>query len=248
MARVPQVATLIEEGWSPKEIQLDFRVTFATVTQYIYRAINEGLLTREDVVSSVPPEAREIVEKARKVAGSNNKSIIYQIIALSEIQVDADTIDLLLAMTHPSIPMEDMYTFVSNIELTFHLGIKSIMIAVYGPENWWVDGIPKQIRKECSAQWQDDDQLAPEAYCYTNLIHMRDILDKKWKICEDFLPQEFTGNKQETLSKFLRLNHIRNSVMHPVKRIPLTFADLEFVKTFSQSIQFKKWRNFPHLG
>ena len=77
---------------------------------------------------------------------------------------------------------------------------------------------------------EKDPEPADEPYCYTHVISLREILDKRWSVLSKYMPAELLNKKKELLEKLLKLNRIRNSVMHPVRKSVVTEEDFEFVR------------------
>ena len=96
-------------------------------------------------------------------------------------------------------------------------------------EKFWRKGIPAPVRKRCQERREEDDE--PSApFRYTTLIDLAEIIDKKWSLFQPVLPKHYMSNKQLLSSDFTRLNRIRNTVMHPVKRREWSEDDFEFTK------------------
>lgn len=73
-------------------------------------------------------------------------------------------------------------------------------------------------------------------YCYTDLLDLKTILDRKWNILCQHLPKEV--NKQGLLKDMDHLNQIRRIDMHPVRgRIPPQ-ADFEFLHGLKERLSF----------
>jgi hypothetical protein len=58
----------------------------------------------------------------------------------------------------------------------------------------------------------------------------------------NYLPKGAADDKSRFLDKIIKLNHIRNGVMHPVKNIEFTEKDFKFVQDFAMMIQQDNWR------
>jgi hypothetical protein len=138
----------------------------------------------------------------------------------------------------------DMYELISDIELFLHKIIINSLRNEYGSgeKGWWRKGVPTKIRSQCAMAYEEDDEPADEPFCYANFIHLQKIIDKNWMLFSTILPKQVIINKNAFLKKFIRLNKIRNKVMHPIKSLPLTEDDFEFVKEFHRSIAREKWQ------
>jgi hypothetical protein len=115
--------------------------------------------------------------------------------------------------------------------------VKQAFIAEFGEEQWWRSGVPDSIRAECAALLEKDPEPAEEPYCYTHMINMREILDKRWPILSKYMPKDLLNKKKDILERLLRLNRIRNSVMHPVRNSLLGEEEFEFVRALDRELR-----------
>lgn len=132
-----------------------------------------------------------------------------------------------------------LYKLVAPSEESLHLFIRQKLKRHFGEDEteWWAKGIPLSIRQKC-AQRREDDPRRRRLYDYTDLIDLKDIIDKNWKLFEENFQQikEQVGSKKEFLDGLDRLNEIRKLVMHPVRSAP-TEDDHNFGHKMHQLIQ-----------
>ena len=117
-----------------------------------------------------------------------------------------------------------------------HARIRTELERGYGPQDWWRKGIPEGVRKDCVLAKEADPEPQADPYYYTPFIHLRDIFDKQWGIFCKLLPKGLAGDKPKFLSELLRLNAVRNKIMHPVRGYRPTKCDFDFVKDFAARI------------
>jgi len=85
-------------------------------------------------------------------------------------------------------------------------------------EDWWTNGIPLPIRNKCAQRREEEGNKIPKV-AYLDLLDVREILEKNWRLFEKKLAAVgWGGGKKSPLSWFDELNDIRRSVMHPVRR------------------------------
>jgi hypothetical protein len=132
------------------------------------------------------------------------------------------------------VVLGDMYELVRSVEVRLHDFIRQAFVAEFGEEQWWRGGVPDNIRAECAALLEKDPEPAEEPYRYTHLINLREILDKRWSILGKYLPKSLLNQKKDLLERLLRLNRIRNAVMHPVRNTVISEDDFEFVRDFEK--------------
>ncbi|MEK7281121.1 MAG: tetratricopeptide repeat protein, partial [Chloroflexota bacterium] len=133
----------------------------------------------------------------------------------------------------------ELYRLVTATEERLHLFIRQRLQQAFGEEEsgWWSQGIPLAIRQKC-AQRREEDPRRRDYYNYTDLIDLKDIVDKNWKPFElDF--QRVKGqikSKREFLDNLVKLNEIRKIVMHPVRGAP-TEDDFELARKMREVIE-----------
>ena len=133
----------------------------------------------------------------------------------------------------------DIYVFISDIELGLHQFVRNILIQSFGPEEsqWWRKGIPAAVRKTCAQSREDDPDPVTDPYCYTTFIHLSDIIDANWSIFRPVFPEKIIRDRKQLLAKLRDLNHLRNAVMHPVKRKPWRPVELTAIKVLHDLLQ-----------
>jgi len=131
------------------------------------------------------------------------------------------------------------YKYVQRIETSLHAYVKQALQTSFGEEEkgWWVQGVPPQIRTDC-AQKREEDPLREELYIYINLIDLRTIIDKNWKIFVPSFQQvhDSLNSKKEFLARIVTTNEIRNRVMHTIRMV-VTEEEILFLEQFSEIIK-----------
>jgi len=196
---------------------------------YLHTKIGQGELRRSDVAFSLDPQVRQVVEELLAAQAPMSVGRVNRELGRKGISCNRFDLRVYLEFRRSGVVLGDMYEIVRNIEVRLHRFIKRIFIAEYGEENWWRGGVPEKIRADCAALLEKDPEPAPEPYCYTHLIALREILDRGWPVLSKHLPSAVSSNKKELLDRLLRLNRIRNAVMHPVRGENLTEEEFEFV-------------------
>jgi tetratricopeptide (TPR) repeat protein len=136
-------------------------------------------------------------------------------------------------------PQLEAYESVAFIEERLHHFIRRRLGDAFGKEEnqWWGQGVPLTIRQKCAQRREEDPRRKP-VYNYTDLIDLKEILDKNWKLFEtDF--ERVKGKamgKKGFLDNLIRLNEVRKTVMHPV-RSPVTEEDLQFGQSMRDMIE-----------
>jgi predicted transcriptional regulator len=230
MARKDQAAELLREGLPPSQIAHEMGTSTAAVMQYLCLKIGEGQLRRSDIAFSLPAEQRNAIEEAIEKSGSTTPSVIARELRKSGIQANRLDLGIYIHYRHARVVLGDMYELVRTVEVRLHRFIREAFIAEFGDEQWWRSGVPDNIRAECAALLEKDPEPAEEPYCYTHLVSLREILDKRWSVLGKYLPKALLNQKKDILERLLKLNRIRNSVMHPVRNAVLTEEDFQFVR------------------
>ena len=208
----------------------------AAVMQYLALKIGEGDLRRSDIAFSLPHELRMIIEEAIEQTKSLQPSAINRQLRKHGVSANRLDIGIYIQYRRARVVLGDMYELLRNVEVRLHTFIKQAFIFEYGEEQWWRSGVPDTIRAECAALLEKDPDPAEEPYCYTHVISLREILDKRWPVLSKYMPNHLLNSKKDLLERLRRLNRIRNSVMHPVRNSVLTEDDFEFVRDLDRDL------------
>lgn len=238
MARKHEAVGLLHEGNPPSAIAKRMGVSVSTVMGYLYNQVGEGRIHRSDIVFSIDQNTRDLIERAICELNTTENEVLVS--HLPSGYIDRDDLRVYLELRDARVALGDMYELIREIEVTLHRVIKDVLSETFGPD-WWRKGVPEGIRAECAASRERDADPAEEPYCYTTLIHLKDILDKRWSVFSKVLPPKVSTNRNELLSRLTELNRIRNSVMHPVKASPPTEVDFGFVRDLSSYLRLKEW-------
>lgn len=236
MPRKDQAADLLREGLPPSEIARRVGTTPAMIMQYLCLKIGEGELRRSDIAFSLPRETRTAIEQAIESTGSTSVPAIARELRARGLSADRVDIGVYLHYRRARVVLGDMYELVRSLEVRLHTFIKQAFLAEFGEEQWWRGGVPDNIRAECAALLEKDPEPAEEPYRYTHLINLREILDKRWPVLSKYMPKALLNEKKDLLERLLRLNRIRNAVMHPVRNTVISEDDFEFVRDFERQL------------
>jgi predicted transcriptional regulator len=234
--RKDQAAELLRQGLPPSEIARQMGTSTAAVMQYLALKIGEGDLRRSDIAFSLPHELRIVIEDAIEQTKSLHPSVITRHLRKHGVTANRLDIGVYIQYRRARVVLGDMYELLRNVEVRLHTFIKQAFILEYGEEQWWRSGVPDTIRAECAALLEKDPDPADEPYCYTHVISLREILDKRWPVLSKYMPPHLLNSKKDLLERLRRLNRIRNSVMHPVRNSVLTEDDFEFVHTLNRDL------------
>ncbi len=247
MARKHEAVKWLTKGHSPSKIARQMGVSVSTVMGYLYNQVGEGKIRRSDIVFSINERIRQAVETVVATWSTRNTSAILRKVAkiLADPRNLGDNLNdarVYLRLRDARIALGDMYEFIRDIEVSFHRAVRDILETEHGPIQWWRRGVPSNIRAECAAAREQDDPPANDPYCYTTFIHLKEILDRQWGLFSKILPKELSRDKRTFLTRLVRLNQIRNNVMHPVRGTPLTAEDFAFVRDSEAYFQFGSWK------
>ena len=236
MPKQEQAAELLRKGLPPSEIARQVGATPAVVMRYLTLKIGEGELRRSDIAFSLPRETRAAIEQTIEKTGSTVVSRILRELKTQGITADRSDIGIYVHYRRARVVLGDMYELVRSVEVRLHNFIKQAFVAEFGEDQWWRGGVPDNIRAECAALLEKDPEPADEPYRYTHLINLREILDKRWPILSKYMPKSLLNQKKDVLERLLRLNRIRNAVMHPVRNTVISEDDFEFVRDFEKDL------------
>jgi len=236
MPKQQQAAELLRKGYPPSEIARQVGASPAVVMRYLTLKIGEGELRRSDIAFSLPREVRAAIEQAIEKTGSTNTAAIARELRAQGVSADRSDVSIYVHYRRARVVLGDMYELVRSVEVRLHNFIKQGFVAEFGEEQWWRGGVPDNIRAECAALLEKDPEPADEPYRYTHLINLREILDKRWPVLSKYMPKALLNQKKDVLERLLRLNRIRNAVMHPVRNTVISEDDFEFVRDFEKDL------------
>jgi hypothetical protein len=192
-----------------------------THSQWARKNINEDIY-RPEIYKTINTLASVIEPKVIEINNDRNKREEERMQRIIE-ERDANEEPKVLAYKH-----------ITYIENQLHQCVCRILKESYGhnEDEWWVKGISSTIRVEC-AKRREESTPREELFSYTDLIHLKIIIEKNRSIFEPrLLSVHKRPNKQkEFLDGIARCNDIRNRVMHTIRSLVST-EDISFLKQF----------------
>jgi hypothetical protein len=235
--RRKQAADLLLRGFAPSKIAEEMKLPLGVVMNFLYNQVGQGWIRRSDILFSIDSSVRAAIEDAIRGTGKDSVAAVSRALSAAGINANRGDLRIYLKMRDARADLGDMYEFIRDIELRLHQYVRASLIAAYGPENWWREGVPLPVREDCAITSERDAEPANELYCYTTLMHLRLIFDREWRALSTSLPGKLRGDKPEFLDSLRRLNRIRNVVMHPVKGIRIGDEDFEFVRRLHSQLE-----------
>lgn len=237
-----EVERLILAGHSPTRIAELRGVSQDVTYRTIRELIGSGRFRRSDVLYSVEKEKREAFIEAVLHFGSQGQSFNEWTIGrrLKDKGIVLGWLDVkvLWDFWSAKVVLGDMYEDIRDIELTLHDFIRKALEEHYGEDEkeWWAKGIPMKVRKDCHLR-REEDVDRQEPWGYTELIDLKDIIDKKWSILSQSFSADFRSDKPALLHYLTTLNGIRNKVMHPVRGPVPTEDEFQFVRDLKRLLK-----------
>lgn len=227
MARRDEAWRLLRDGNAPIEIAEAMGVRMTTVVPYLWQAVGRTRLFRIQILFAIPPDRRKLYDVVLKRV-ANGENLDH---ARRQHRLDYDDqLECEVYQICRESMAEDMYLLLRRLEIQLHQMVREVLEGKYPQhdDQWWIEGVPEPIRKDC-AQRREEDPRRLEPFAYTTLLHLKEIVDKKWAIFKTALPTKISQDKRELMDKFDRLNRIRNDIMHPVKLLTPNEDDFSFV-------------------
>lgn len=237
-----EAVRMIKEGLSPIDIARRRNVTLSTILGYLDQMIVRGAIRRSDILFSVPAEIRRPILERFTDGRSQSVSAIMGRLQRRGINIEEDYVTVVQRYGSASHALGDMYEDIRTIEVELHKGIRQALEMKFGTNEagWWRQGIPQEVRAACHKSREFDSVYAPEPYCYTTIINLKEIIKKKgnWEPIREHL--HLKQNQRDALTENLdRLNQIRNMVMHPVRGGTPSEEDFEFVRSLKEWLGFQ---------
>ena len=243
MTRKYEATEHLKEGLTLQEIARRMEISVASVSGYLYSVAGEGRIRRSDIVFAIPKDIRQAIEGCLSQSPRPDVRRMEKALNKGGVHIDRAEIETYLNLRDSRVSRGDMYEFVCDIEQILHEGIRRILLQEYG-DQWWLDGIPESIRKECASRREVDRHQAKDSYRYTMFIDLKEILDKNWKLFGKVIPVELASDKPELMRTLQTTSAIRNRVMHPIKGLEFTEDEFAAVRRFRQQLFPRFWR-FP---
>jgi DGQHR domain-containing protein len=99
-------------------------------------------------------------------------------------------------------------------------------------DDWWVLGVPKQVRLAAMAKHEEDDGKRGSREAYFDLISYRKIALEKWDLFGPLLGYGSTGNKEKKTKWLITVNEKRNLVAHPTSGVSLSVEELAELESY----------------
>ncbi len=117
---------------------------------------------------------------------------------------------------------------IDEIEKYLYNLIKNTLKEKFKNENeWWVEGIPLNIRKKLSILYEERKCIG-HPFDYTTIIHLKEIFKANWGIFQTKFPL-LKSNRKIFLEKIQEFNELRNKMKHPIRDYKTSNRDLIFL-------------------
>lgn len=237
MTKRQEAAELVRRGMNPREIARIMSKTMWEIRTHLYVQVGEGALSRSDIFYSFSATDRALFDS--HMSSYRGKKGYWGLLQSAERKaMDHEAFRIYLDCHSARVSKGDMYEHISFVETFLHDLVRQTLEHEFGPGDlgWWRKGVPLSVRISCATAKESDYEPAEHAYMYTTFINLSEILAKNWARFLRVLPVSVAHDKNRFLRDLHRLNHLRNSVMHPVKLVEITEDDFCFVKNFRRAI------------
>lgn len=224
MARKDEAQEWLRDGLYPSAIAQRMDISARSVIQYLRTKVGEGTLRLSDVYFSWPAEKRQILQQAGRKKCADVR-------LLSANGLSREDLELFQSFRNSRIFAGDLYEYISLTELAIHRLARARLEREFGSreDGWWRKGIPSAIRIKCVSRREEDEDPA-DPFSYTTLIDLLSIISNNWPLFQTEVPDAYRSDRKKLASVLVRLNGIRNSVMHPVKKRKWSEDDFTFVR------------------
>jgi hypothetical protein len=244
MARKHEAVTLLKNGLSPTRIAAQMAVSTETIMGYLCNQVGEGAILLSDILFAIDGETRAAVKEIQSSGARWSEYHFRQLVHRKYPSISQSDAWVYYHLSSPTVYLGDMYTWLYVWEQLLHGYIRGRLTQAFGPD-WWRKGIPENIRSECAAALERDPEPAAEPYCYTTIIHLKDIFERSWRELSKGLPPAAAADRKRFLSGLTRLNQIRNRVMHAAKGIVPSEDDFRFLREY---LNFACPIRLPNVG
>jgi len=126
---------------------------------------------------------------------------------------------------------------IDRIEMTLQKQIISDLKEEFGEEDsdWWMEGVPKQVRLEVTKRFEEDDGKRGGKEKYFDLIHYRKIVTDNWELFSEIFAYGKKGVGKDKGTQWMEeLNQKRNCVAHSSSGVSLSIEDLNQVQDYEE--------------
>jgi DGQHR domain-containing protein len=117
-------------------------------------------------------------------------------------------------------------TVIDSIEIMMQKLTMEVLRSEFD-EEWWVLGVPKQVRTSASERFEQDDGKRGGREFYFDLIDYRKISLEHWTLFEPLIAYGKAGNKEKRTQWMVTVNDSRKVVAHASSGKTLTLEELE---------------------
>ena len=221
------IVNRILECFSPSKIAIELGTSTKDVLSEIEDCIANGNLRRTDVLRTFDKDMRNTIDNMRGVGTENILFFIKKLYS----QFDQEEAKWYVAYPPDKVRAGEMYEMIADIERNMHSFIRISLIKSYGclESGWWNCGVPEKIRVDCVSVREKSSAYEDSPYSFTSFIDLGEIISSQFKIFEKCLPSSIRG-KKEVRRWWLKLNIIRNKIMHPIREELPDTDDFDFVR------------------
>lgn len=129
------------------------------------------------------------------------------------------------------------YSILWGIETDLHKFIATRLQETLG-EMWWQKGLPNKLITDCLERASGDENRV-SLYFYVELLELREIIKHNNALFEiDFaqLKAEYKDPGSYFHSTLLKVNKIRNNVMHPLRLVAPSEEDMATLEAFQKFV------------
>jgi hypothetical protein len=164
--RRKQAANLLLRGMAPSKIAEEMKLPLGVVMNFLYNQVGQGWIRRSDILFSIDAEIRRKIEDAIQQTGKDSVSAVSRALLRAGVNVSRGDLQIYLKLRDARADLGDMYEFIRDIELRLHQYVRASLVAAYGTENWWRQGVPLPVREDCAVTSERDPEPASLIYLY----------------------------------------------------------------------------------
>jgi len=129
---------------------------------------------------------------------------------------------------------------VDYIEVTLQRLVLDELQREFGADQsqWWILGVPKQIRVQATSRWEDDNHSRGEPWHYFDLIDYRKIAVANWTTFQGILGYG-KGSKDKRTDWIRYVSDIRNPLAHVSSGVSISVSQLTQLQEYRQWLQNK---------
>jgi DGQHR domain-containing protein len=211
----------------------------------IRESMSSRNLNPADIIEMVQPYVQPVVDYFKNASEAEIQAFRSRGSSLASVDLNCLNMMAIIHEAKPEFATDELVAYVTSrdkegthqakemideISRILSADIRDRLSKHYAPANWWMQGVPLEIRNECDRRY-NEEMGKYERWQYLFLINYSEIAIYKqnWEIFKDEYDFYGTGKKVSRVQWIRKLNDARK-ITHHAEKGPLSTTEVEFVR------------------